>query len=323
MKENTIENRMKELACEHRELAKSINHQIWDKLVNIIDLYLSCCQSSAFEMFYELFIHNIDNMRTNTIRKDSCLYRMRVGKDEYEEFSSNEMFHIPFQLNHLVKNERFSISGFPSLYLGSSVYVCWEEMRRPDLDNTNIALFKTTEDVFVLDLSNKKNYNFTNEKFSDCLTIACTLPVLHPNAPFKPEYIISQLLLQSLVRYNKEGSHCKRIIGIKYSSTHIKDNKLWINYPENMKNSELFYNYVFPVFDRVESGISEQLTSLFQFWHCITYNKMKLMYPDFQSDKKNIYNNTAFGKIEEKLKNTPSPDMLYYDSSNPKGALTL
>ncbi len=48
---------------------------------------------------------------------------MRKGTNDLEEYTTEyEMSHIPFELNHLVSNERFSISGFPSLYMGSSVY---------------------------------------------------------------------------------------------------------------------------------------------------------------------------------------------------------
>ena len=62
------------------------------------------------------------------------------------------MFHIPFEKNYLIKNERFSISGFPSFYLGKSVYVCWEEMGRPDFDQANVAVFTNHDDCTVIDL---------------------------------------------------------------------------------------------------------------------------------------------------------------------------
>lgn len=134
MEVNTIDNRMKSLGKKYRALERASTAVIWSELINVIDQYLSGCQSSAFETFYELFLKNVDSLRTDTIENENCLYRMRLGKNGYEEFTSNEeMFHIPFQYNHIVANERFSMSGFPSLYLGSSVYVCWEEMRRPDL----------------------------------------------------------------------------------------------------------------------------------------------------------------------------------------------
>lgn len=325
MEVHTIDRRMKYLAERYRILQQIDTKLIWNELIHVIDLFLSGCQAQAFESFYKLFKENINSLRFTIIEKECCLYRMRVGCNEYDEFTSKEeMFHIPFQLNHLVANERYSMSGFPSLYLGSSVYVCWEEMRRPNIDYANIALFKTTHKVKVIDLSNKERYSFTKERFTDCLILACSLPVQHPEAPFKPEYIIPQLLLQSLVRYNQEPNNTDLdyILGIKYSSTHLRDSNLWINFPENRKNKLLFYNYVFPAFDRKESGVSVVLEKYFQFWNCITYNKLRLMNPDYQSDKTDKYGRTVFGIIEHKLQNMPLSGMLLYDSENPAGALT-
>lgn len=319
----TIDSRMSSLTKKHRGLEKTNISIIWNELIRVIDQYLSGCQADAFETFYALFIKNVESLRLETIQKDSFFYRMRVGKNGYEEFTSNEeMSHIPFQFNHKVGNERYSMSGFPSLYLGSSVYVCWEEMRRPDIDYANFALFKTTTPVKVVDLSNKEHYHFTGEKFADCLVLACSIPVQFPDDPFKPEYIIPQMLLQSLVRYNRNKKNKEKIMGIKYSSTHINDSKLWINYPENRINRKLFYNYVFPAFDRKEKGLSSELNTIFQFWNSITYNKLKLMNPDLQSDKSDIYGCSVFGKIEYKLQIMNPSGMLSYDPSNPVGLLT-
>lgn len=319
----TIDSRMRNLTKKYRALDNGSTAIIWKELIHVIDQYLSGCQADAFESFYTLFVKNVDSLRLGTIKQDSPLYRMRVGKNGYEEFTTaSEMSHIPFEYNHKVGNERYSMSGFPSLYLGSSVYVCWEEMRRPDIDYANIALFKTISTIKVIDLSNKEHYHFTSERFADCLVLACSFPVQFPDDPFKPEYIIPQMLLQSLVRYNRNSSNEERIVGIKYSSTHLKDSKLWINFPENRKNRQLFYNYVFPAFDRKETGLSAELNNMFQFWNSITYNKLKLMFPDLMSEKSDAYGRSVFGKIEHKLQNMVLSGMLISDPENPVGALT-
>ena len=102
------------------------------------------------------------------------------------------MGHIPFEMNYLVGNERYSMSGITSLYLGFSLYNCWEELHRPHFEYASCALYKAQEEFSVLDLTEQEHYHFAGECFSDCLTLACSLPVSHPNAPFKPEYIIPQ-----------------------------------------------------------------------------------------------------------------------------------
>lgn len=324
MVHDTIDERMQMIAKRVHALQRTSNARIWNVLIDVIKMYLSGSQSDAFQNFYSLFSDNISSIRFSCLKKDANLYRMRTGKNGYEEFNTKEeMFHIPFEYNHLVRNERYSISGFPSLYFGSSVYVCWEEMRRPELDYTNIALFKPVENIKVLDLSNPNFLHFTNERFSDCLVLACSMLVKEPSAPFKPEYIIPQMLLQSLVKYNQENKN-GRIEGIKYTSTHIKDNSLWIDFPANRNNKDLFVNYVFPAFDRKEKGISCRLDGLFQFNQCITYNKMRLMYPNYEYDINDTsYNRSVFGKMEQLLQFLAVKGKLFYDKSNPIGALNL
>lgn len=46
------------------------------------------------------------------------LYRMRISK---ETLSKEKMFHVPFNMREKVSSARFSIPGFPCLYLGTSV----------------------------------------------------------------------------------------------------------------------------------------------------------------------------------------------------------
>lgn len=318
----TIEDRMKALAKKHSGLRKGKGAEIWKELTSIVCSFQSGQLAHAFSSFYALLCSHLEEMRTYEIAKDSCLYRMRKGTNDLEEYTSEyEMSHIPFELNHLVSNERFSISGFPSLYMGSSVYACWEELHRPPFDFASVALFKTRQEIQVIDLSEQEHYHFTNEVFSDCLTLACSLPVTYPDAPFKPEYIIPQLLMQSLVQYMHDRKE-NNLWGIRYTSTHVKDGNLWIQFPRNKRNRKLFYNFVFPAFDRKPIGLSDSISNLFCFWNATTYNKIRLMRTDFLTAN-NAKRKTAFELVEEFLINMPLSGMLPYDGTNPRGALTL
>lgn len=319
----SIECRMQAISKKYQTLQrKGKAGEVWNQFITVIDAFQSGRLSSAFSEFYELFCQNISEIRTFDMPMDTPLYRMRAGRNAYDEFTTEkEMGHVPFELSHLIGNERYSISGFPSLYLGSSAYVCWEELRRPDFNYANTALFKTKKNVRVFDLTNRERYAFTDKVFSDCLVLACSLPVACPDAPFKPEYIIPQMLLQSLVQYINEHED-NTVFGIRYSSAHVKESNIWINYPENRQNKALFYNYVFPAFDRKPSGTSEHISGLFQFWNTITYQKLALMHPDFKINDKSRYGETKFGLIEEFLKNMPLSCMLTYDETAPAGALT-
>lgn len=59
----------------------------------------------------------------------------RVRKSEKPISTRREIFHIPFTHRHLVNAQRYSVAGLPCLYLGSSLYICWQEMGKPDFDN--------------------------------------------------------------------------------------------------------------------------------------------------------------------------------------------
>lgn len=296
---------------------------IWDKLNSVIEEFLSGDILMAYSDFYKLFQEHISETRLYTIHKEDPLYRMRKGEDAMKEYTSDtDMGHIPFEMNYLVGNERYSMSGIPSLYLSSSLYNCWEELHRPHFEYASCALYKAQEDISVLDLTDQKSYKFTDKCFSDCLTLACSLPVSHPNAPFKPEYIIPQILLHCLVRYNKKNADSK-YFGIKYTSIHVNDKSLWVNFPKNRKKKEMFCNYVFPAYDRKEKGTSDRLNRQFRFWNAITYNKLKLLTPNYTvNSPKSEYQKTVFGTMEEKLNNMPLYGMIQYDRDNPKGALT-
>ena len=319
----SVKDRMKAIAEKHKALKREGKaKQIWEKLIAITDSFQAGRIASASSAFYDLFCSEMQNMRIFKIPQDTCLYRMRAGKDAYDEFTTEgEMSHIPFELNHLAGNERYSISGFPSLYLGASAYVCWEELHRPDFNYASTALFKAKRDIHVFDLTAQEYYHFTNELFSNCLVLACSLPVAYPDAPFKPEYNIPHMFLQSLVQYINEHED-NTVFGIKYSSARIKDKNIWINFPENRQNKKLFCNYVFPAFDRKQSGTSMHISSLFQFWNSTTYQKMALMRPDFKTACKEKYYETKFGLLEDYLKHMRLSGMLTYDPCTPKGRLT-
>ena len=154
------------------------------------------------------------------------LYRMRISK---ETLSKEKMFHVPFNMREKVSSARFSIPGFPCLYLGTSLEVCWNEIKRS---------LESEEQVFACRVENHKLLSLINLVIPDeCLEtiietdahfafsflsnypfyLSCLMKVAHPDEPFKPEYIISQLLLQYIKKQDM-------LDGIIYSST--KDHAL-------------------------------------------------------------------------------------------------
>ena len=81
-----------------------------------------------------------------------ALYRVRQSSTRLSK--REDMFHIPFDRRHMVSNQRYSMAGIPCLYLGSSFFICWEELGRPNLNTLYISAFKIKNSfIKVLDLS--------------------------------------------------------------------------------------------------------------------------------------------------------------------------
>lgn len=270
----------------------------WEGLKDIIKTYLSGQLALAVQRMYELCFSNINEIATSSLKENDLLYRMRNSGDKFEEFSENEMYHVPFEKNYLVSNERFSISGLPSLYLGESSYVCWEELGRPTLENVTLAIFRIKQYLKIIDLTYDGN-SISEFPLKHCLYLASTISVLHKDAPFKPEYIIPQLLLQGLVKYKNDNRSKSTDYAIKYTSTHYSDKSLWFGKADRLY--QRFTNYVFVPISFQEEGTSTYLKNLLECRGCINYNRFKLC-KEFEIDEKidkprSLYELSAFGRI--------------------------
>ena len=151
-------------------------------------------------------------------KKDELnFFKARVS-DEDVILGRKDMLHIPFDNRGIVKTQRFSIPGIPCLYLGTSSYVCWLELGKPQNSRFNVSSYKIKGDLKVLNLvlcwgllcgaSSGIDYGFNSEMDDDdiietCLfllplVIATSFVVLDKNRTFKSEYIISQLIMLCL-----------------------------------------------------------------------------------------------------------------------------
>ncbi|MCY8328871.1 RES domain-containing protein [Bacillus spizizenii] len=211
----------------------------------------------------ELLLYNIDS-----IRIPCKFFRMRTSNTEV--FSKDDMFHIPFEKRGIIRTNRFSIPGFPCLYLGSSSLVCWEELGRPDLNTTYTSVFHLEdEDIKILDLSvspkeladnlkkffeitfRRKIYKFNAYFMTWILISACLIRVKKQKDIFKPEYIIPQFLLE-WVKQPESSEYW----GICYLSSKINR--------QTIENYKLYKNYAIPVRQRKDSGHCSLLGETFQ-----------------------------------------------------------
>lgn len=235
------------------------------KLINtinsIIDVYYEGHPSEAYNLFENLCSKNKFAPRRKESKPSSLnlyikdyffnlfdfdfnqrdLYRMRISK---KTLSKSELFHIPFDKRGLVATQRFSIPGFPCLYFGTSLDVCWMEVGR-DLENgENIyaSRFNSTSKLLLVNLAIPSEFsqNNLNDSSSDALRyfftypiyLACLMKVVATDDTFKPEYIIPQLFLQYVTKYNHyhgfiySSTKDKQLIGECYTNIVIPTRKI-------------------------------------------------------------------------------------------------
>jgi hypothetical protein len=291
-------------------------------ILSAIEQYYLGYPSEAFKNLsigiykVEKYLHSF--YRLGLSERETAFYRMRITKEL--GLKPKDMFHIPFKDRKKVKSYRFSIPGFPCLYLGGSLYVCWEELRRPE-DPKEVQISRVDlkyNDIKMLDLSirpptlcsliRKENWvAYTDDKRANLLTgvinyliiwpliLATSFKVKtdNPKDSFKPEYIIPQLLLQWVRLYNNFD-------GICYFSTRIDLNK----YP---LADSYYRNYVFPVQTNRNEGHCSVLSQKFRITNPVFFRGFDKI--EIRKDAHSDFLVTDFKMNEELLKELNSVDI--------------
>ena len=127
-----------------------IAHTELEKALSVLEIENLFTTLSRYQMT-DSFHSQIDNVLASALHPP--LYRVRSDRTAASdgEISRKDMFHVPFEKRRLVQNQRYSIAGLPCLYLGSSIWICWEELGRPSLDSLSISRFQVVENAVVLD----------------------------------------------------------------------------------------------------------------------------------------------------------------------------
>lgn len=170
-------------------------------------------------------------------------FRARVT--DAHPLSVENIKHVPANYRKLINNERYSINGIPCLYIGNSILVCWEELNRPSIDSLWVSRYKPKKDLTLINLSTTgfelinamKYLKYVNgseaafnqaiiEYFSNwILQSACSVVVEEEPRVFKEEYVIPQLVMQSIRNYKADG--------VMYFSTRMEggftDEVSWIS----------------------------------------------------------------------------------------------
>lgn len=227
------------------------------KAYSIINNQLNC----LFDKHGHVKIPELTYLGTKIYFRISSLTGKEMSKSSFNKL---RIFHIPFNKRTKVNSYRYSIAGFPSLYLGENLYVCTKEVGLanpvdPKFIGSAFKLKKPLKVIKFLRIEQFTSYsdfylpNNLPAIFSYLMLfpflIASSFKVYHEKDPFKPEYIIPQMLL-SFVRNND------KIHGIMYPSTKINYSVLKGEHP---------YNLVLPVKTTGETNHCEELRTYFDW----------------------------------------------------------
>ncbi len=260
--------------------AKDLITTFFQDILSSLELYLQGYPAEAYFAFAKKMDMIQNHLIYKEITKNSDYYFCRIRKDAGKEWK--DLFHIPFDRRELVKGYRYSVSGFPCLYLtgdggfnssirivddySAALSLAWFECGMPEKFYWSKFRLKSTEPLKILDLTRSPFASVSNRSqvyvsklnkepvdefvlktlITYPLTAACSIVVQNKDAHFASEYIIPQMLL-SWVRKN---ANCR---GIAYLS-----------------NSRLPYarrynafNIVLPPVSKAQSGHCEKLLSEF------------------------------------------------------------
>lgn len=233
---------------------KTYSRQVCERIREIVRSQYKGLHSQAFKKLSNLLsgTEKLESLKkffsiSSQLKAGNSLYRARVHQI-CVKFIHKDMFHIPFDKRGLVKTHRYSFPGYPCLYMGESVYTCWEEMHRTDFDLCMISRLENIEDLNLLDMRipTKEEYNRNTDavlrRFP--LLIACMTVVKNMDDVFKPEYIIPQLLTEWIITQNGElnknkgKEKCEIIHGIRYTSS-LKSNEF--DFPKSKLDNIAIY----------------------------------------------------------------------------------
>lgn len=284
--------------------------------------YLKECVNYYFDGRYNAAYNCIDSLLSDSffekgyceIPQDAIFYRARmpfVSADPVKE-----MFHIPLNKRGIVKTERYSAPGYPCLYLSTNINACWEELRQPCFGDMKISRFVVKERFPVLDLRMPSKNDLIGNDVDIILKklpliIASSICVQEQDGFFKPEYIISQLIIEYIITRNRDKydntdySLFDFVLGVYYTSVHINDE---LKFPHRT-----FNNLALPaVLVEKKETYCQLLASCFEWTKPTSYNYEDIRRkfgPVFQNvdEDNNLteeeinYKYSKMGELEERL----------------------
>ena len=304
------------------ETIDKVTDRIFLSLEEYYDGRISSAEAEIDFLFQDLHLILPDGINQFTINSNDIWYRGRIINQGTRIYPKKEMFHIPNHLRENVSNQRFSFNGYPCLYMGKSIWTCWEELDEPNLDNICFSALKITQNLKIFDLSiptpDTIKYKSLEELIALLiifpLSIACSIKAKNEKANFKEEYIIPQLMMIELlehlcfVPYYLDGFV---FTSTKGNSTFGWDDKYLLNMVlpvrgefdkdglcVGLKNKILITEPVCHKYEILKSNISSMIAASEEEIDALFDDRIEKI--DNNSD---IYPRTLFGQMENILRN--------------------
>lgn len=234
------------------------------------------------------------------------------GRVAEQVLTTWDMFHIPFNKRYLIGNQRFSLTGCPMLYIGSSVIDVAEEIGANSIENLKISTIQLPkEGLKIYDLRNNIHEEYIDillgeffdidlnniyNKANFFKMILCSVCSFKKRQDIKgftfcEEYVIPQILAQIL-----KGKGFK---GIAYYSTKRYNQLTFDNMNENdMDNVEFKENIA------IFTELNEEHVYDKNLYDTITMSvpiDIKKIYNIKFSDLEEIKNEIALTEDQEKI----------------------
>ena len=292
--------------------------EICSDLLKVVENYYAGIPSTSFFYFTKLMKIMIEN--PFLIYNKTCKFVSMDEKDELNlyrvrkiekkrAYKRKEIFHMPFSKRANIDAYRYSIAGYPCLYLATNVELCCNEIKAENKDLLLGSRFNIIRNyskngkrsIKVIELALKpndflkENLNLNDDRFiienrrtfdeidltSESimknylfwypLISACSFIRESRKKPFAAEYIVPQIFMQWL----KKEATKKSFFGLRYFSC------------SSLEASELGFNYVFPVYGYSEKEFCDVLTSSFKLTNPKTFycDEKKYIEAELNKDK--------------------------------------
>jgi RES domain len=257
-------------------------------LKEVFNIYLNGLPAQSYKAFTNLIqktklADTLNNQRKLVLPGSSFFFRIRKENEPIalkrrhknngieNILQPKDMFHMPFQLRKHIGTARFSIPGFPCIYLSDTLPTSWSECVQNTKDPFHAIAFTNHRPLYMIDLvplghqptyasanAHKPSASYSkNLQQLDWIAYASVFPIIFAchakvlynttdKVHFKAEYILPQLLLQW---YREKGGML--LDGLRYLSCTAAD-----RFPNEQFNK---YNYILPATTIQEEGYCPEL----------------------------------------------------------------